>query len=117
MDAQNSLVGAWTACVLLSLRGGAGVIQDLVVALGGSDHEVPTLVLVFEPLFLAGGIAFGLAGWPTRRAGHRLRRNPLRQQRDSNSATSGVTGRVGYDDVRRRMPLNGVICRHFSPRC
>jgi hypothetical protein len=111
---QNSLAGAWTACVLLSLRGGAGVIQDLVVALGGSDHEVPTLLLVLEPLFLAGGIAFGLAAWPTRRAGHRLRRNPLRQQRDSNPATSSVTGRVGCYGVRRRARLNGRVCRAFS---
>jgi hypothetical protein len=31
-------------------------------------------------------------------------------------ATSGVTGRVGHDDVRRRTPLNGPICRYFSPR-
>jgi hypothetical protein len=29
-------------------------------------------------------------------------------------ATSGVTGRVGHDDVRRRTPPNGAICRYFS---
>ena len=54
------VAGAWTAGVLLSLRGGVGLVQDLVVAVGGDD-DVPTLVLVFEPLFLLGGILFGLA--------------------------------------------------------
>ena len=29
-------------------------------------------------------------------------------------ATSGVTGRVGHDDVQRRASWNGLICRHFS---
>jgi hypothetical protein len=29
-------------------------------------------------------------------------------------ATSGVTGRVGYNDAARRAPLNDVISRHFS---
>jgi hypothetical protein len=32
-------------------------------------------------------------------------------------ATSGVTGRVGHDDVRRRTTLNGLVCRHFSFAC
>src|SRR5215204_6426313 len=31
-------------------------------------------------------------------------------------ATSGVTGRVGYNDARRRTPLNVLICRRFSFR-
>ena len=30
-------------------------------------------------------------------------------------ATSGVTGRVGHNDARRRAPPNGLICRRFSP--
>ena len=30
-------------------------------------------------------------------------------------ATSGVTGRVGRHDARRRTPLNGHICRAFQP--
>lgn len=55
------LVGAWGACVLLSLRGGVGLIQDIAIALGASDEGVPALVLIFEPLFLIGGILFGLA--------------------------------------------------------
>jgi hypothetical protein len=29
-------------------------------------------------------------------------------------ATSGVTGRVGHDDARRRTSLNGLICGHLS---
>lgn len=55
------LIGAWCACVVLSLRGGAGLIQDLVFVLDGSGGDVSTLFLVFEPLFLVGGILFGLA--------------------------------------------------------
>ena len=55
------LLGAWGACLMLSLRGGAGLIQDLAIVLGGSNEKVPTLILVFEPLFLVGGILFGLA--------------------------------------------------------
>lgn len=62
------LIGAWAACILLSLRGGAGLIQDLVVLLDGSDNDVSTLALVFEPLFLVGGILFGLAAWRYGRA-------------------------------------------------
>jgi hypothetical protein len=31
-------------------------------------------------------------------------------------ATSGVTGRVGHNDDRRRTPLNVLICRRFSSR-
>jgi hypothetical protein len=55
------LVGAWGACVLLSLRGGVGLTQDIAIALGASDEGLPALVLIFEPLFLIGGILFGLA--------------------------------------------------------
>jgi hypothetical protein len=32
-------------------------------------------------------------------------------------ATSGVTGRVGHDDARRRTSRNGLICRHLSLSC
>ena len=62
------LTGAWGVCIVLSLRGGAGLIQDLVVLLDGSEDEVSTLVLVFEPLFLVGGILFGLAARQYRRS-------------------------------------------------
>ncbi len=61
------LIGAWGACVLLSLRGGVGLIQALVVWVGGSDSELTTLGLIFEPLFLVGGILFGLASRQYRR--------------------------------------------------
>lgn len=65
------LAGAWGACVLLSLRGGVGLIQALFFVLGGSDDELSTIGLIFEPLFLVGGILFGLAAWQYRRAdGH-----------------------------------------------
>lgn len=55
------LAGAWGACALLSLRGAAGVIQNIAIALGASDEGVPALMLIFEPLFLIGGVLFGLA--------------------------------------------------------
>ena len=55
------LVGAWTACALLVLRGGGGILATLAGTLGESHEDVPTLVGVFEPLFLVGGILFGLA--------------------------------------------------------
>jgi Protein of unknown function (DUF3995) len=55
------LAGAWGACVLLSLRGGVGLIQDIAIALGASDEGLPAVVLIFEPLFLIGGILFGFA--------------------------------------------------------
>ena len=65
-------VGAWGACLVLSLRGGAGLIQDLAIALGRSDEDVPTLILIFEPLFLVGGILFGLAARQYGRAPRKL---------------------------------------------
>lgn len=61
------LIGAWGACVLLSLRGSVGLIQALVFMLGGSDDELSRIGLVFEPLFLVGGILFGLAAWQYQR--------------------------------------------------
>ncbi len=61
------LIGAWGACALLSLRGDVGLIQALVVWVGGSDSELTTLGLIFEPLFLVGGILFGLAARQYRR--------------------------------------------------
>ena len=62
------LIGAWGACVVLTLRGGVGLIQALAIAVGASDDEVPTISLIFEPLFAIGGILFGLAarGLPVR---------------------------------------------------
>lgn len=55
------LAGAWTACVLLALRGGGGLLQGMVD--GTPDSSGQALVLVFEGLFLLGGILFGLAAW------------------------------------------------------
>jgi hypothetical protein len=45
---------AWIACALLSLRGLAGLIVD-----GGSD-------LIWWPVFLLGGILYGLVAWLAR---------------------------------------------------
>jgi hypothetical protein len=36
--------------------------------------------------------------------------------RAAEPATSGVTGRVGHHDIRRRTPLNVLICRRVSFR-
>jgi hypothetical protein len=55
------VVGGWGACMLLGLRGGTGLIQDLVVAVGASDENISSDGPHFEPLFLVGGILFGLA--------------------------------------------------------
>ena len=49
---------AWLACVVLTLRGGAGLLQN---ALG--EEDPPLLFKVFEPGFLIGGILFGVAAW------------------------------------------------------
>jgi hypothetical protein len=49
---------AWGACAVLSLRGGAGLVQSVL----GSE-EPPPLFRVFEPGFLVGGILFGAAAW------------------------------------------------------
>ena len=53
------LTGAWTACVLLGLRGGGGLLQGALDASGDAE-DGQSLVLVFEGLFLLGGILFGL---------------------------------------------------------
>jgi hypothetical protein len=51
------LAGAWTASLLLVLRGAGGLAQGLIDGGEGSD----ALVIGFEALFLLGGILFGLA--------------------------------------------------------
>jgi hypothetical protein len=52
------LVGAWAASLLLTLRGGVGLVQT-----GFEPGAVPLLVRVFEPGFLIGGILFGAMAW------------------------------------------------------
>ena len=47
----------WSACLLLTLRGGAGLIQTIV-----GQGEQSTLVMIFEPTFLIGGALFGALG-------------------------------------------------------
>ena len=49
---------AWLACAVLTLRGGAGLLQS---ALG--EEEPPLLFQIFEPGFLVGGILYGVAAW------------------------------------------------------
>lgn len=58
LPSRLRLLGAWTACILLSLRGGGGLIQSIFA---GANDEGQTLVLTFEALFLLGGVLFGLA--------------------------------------------------------
>ena len=53
--------GAWGACVALTLRGAVGLAQAVAVAVGASSGDLPAISLVFEPLFLIGGLLFGLA--------------------------------------------------------
>lgn len=46
--------GAWTAAVVLGLRGAGGLVQGLL-------GESTAFVAAFETLFLIGGVLFGLA--------------------------------------------------------
>lgn len=54
--ARVLLVGAWTACAVLGLRGAAGLLQGLL-------SQSSLFVTTFEVLFLLGGVLFGLAAW------------------------------------------------------
>jgi len=47
---------AWGAAVVLGSRGIVGISETLL----NPELEVPLLVIIFEPLFLIGGILFGL---------------------------------------------------------
>ncbi|MDF2958699.1 MAG: hypothetical protein K0S39_434 [Paenibacillus sp.] len=47
---------AWGAAVVLGLRGIVGISETLL----NPELEIPLLVMIFEPLFLIGGILFGL---------------------------------------------------------
>jgi hypothetical protein len=55
------LAGAWTAAVLLGLRGAGGLAQGLAEGGEWSEDGSDALVIVFEALFLLGGILFALA--------------------------------------------------------
>ncbi len=46
---------AWGACVVLGLRGGAGIIQSLL-----ESESLSLLLIIVEPFFLLGGIIYGL---------------------------------------------------------
>lgn len=59
---RRVLVAAtWTACVVLSLRGLAGLGEGVVSGGEWSEEGSDGLVIAFETLFLAGGVLFGLA--------------------------------------------------------
>ena len=49
---------AWGTCAVLSMRGGAGLLQSTL-----GREEPPPLFRIFEPGFLVGGILFGAAAW------------------------------------------------------
>jgi hypothetical protein len=69
---------------------------------------------------LPGGINAGCRETGGRSCLHRQQNRPIFRDFTGATglepATSGGTGRVGHNDARRRTPLNGLICRHFSPR-
>ncbi len=58
--------GLWTASVLLGLRGGAGVVADLLVVLGIVSATL-TRWVVYDVWFLVLGILFGAAARQLRR--------------------------------------------------
>jgi len=49
------LAGAWSASLLLGVRGAGGLLQGLIDPLGGSDEGSERFVIAFEGLFLLGG--------------------------------------------------------------
>jgi Protein of unknown function (DUF3995) len=48
------LTAAWIASGLLGLRGGMGIIQNII-----TTDDIPLLLIIVEPFFLLGGILFG----------------------------------------------------------
>ncbi|WP_175615787.1 DUF3995 domain-containing protein [Piscibacillus halophilus] len=48
----------WTACVVLTLRGGVGITQSML-----QPETPPLLFIIVEPYFLLGGILFGLSAF------------------------------------------------------
>lgn len=49
------LIAAWTACGILGIRGCVGIWQTFQLSI----HDIPLIFLIFEPLFVAGGVLFG----------------------------------------------------------
>jgi len=76
------LAGAWSASLLLGVRGAGGLLQGLIDALGGSDDGSETFVIAFEGLFLLGGILFGVAAAQYRRASASAHDRPGKRQPD-----------------------------------
>lgn len=49
------LIAAWIACGVLGIRGSVGMWQTFQFSI----NDIPLILLIFEPLFIAGGVLFG----------------------------------------------------------
>jgi hypothetical protein len=54
IPASVLIPASWTACVILGLKGGGGLVQSML-----QSEEAPLLFMIVEPFFLLGGILFG----------------------------------------------------------
>ena len=69
------LTSAWGACVVLGLRGGAGIIQSLLEA-----ESLSLLLIIVEPFFLLGGILYGILAFLyiyTSNNGRKIKQNEI----------------------------------------
>ncbi|WP_349730037.1 DUF3995 domain-containing protein [Peribacillus frigoritolerans] len=69
------LTSAWGACVVLGLRGGAGIIQSLLEA-----EPLSLLLIIVEPFFLLGCILYGLLAFLyiyTSNNGRKIKQNEI----------------------------------------
>ena len=72
------LVAGWGTGAFLTLYGGAGIVTSALVELGLTEATDPTTVrwylLLWEPIWLLGGLLFTAAAWQHRRI---VRRHPV----------------------------------------
>ena len=62
------LVLAWAGGVMLLLRGGVGLVQDVLIVAGPGNGWYPTML--YDPWFLVGGVLFCAAAHLSDREGH-----------------------------------------------
>jgi hypothetical protein len=62
---RTLLVLAWAGGAVLLLRGGVGLVQDVLIVTGPGNGWSPTML--YDPWFLVGGVLFCAAAWHHRR--------------------------------------------------